>query len=66
MKLTAMVCVLFVRLFPEMCGMPCASRKYDLQRHEKEDKGGWRMPRLTEAMKDVISCDKRGVGANIL
>ena len=22
------------------------------------------MPRLTEAMKDVISCDKRGVGAN--
>ena len=30
----------------------------------KVEKGGWRMPRLTEAMKDVISCDKRGVGAN--
>ena len=28
-------------------------------------KGAWRMPWLTEAMKDVISCDKRGVGANI-
>ena len=27
-------------------------------------KGAWRMPWLTEAMKDVISCDKPGVGAN--
>ena len=26
------------------------------------DKGAWGMPRLSEAMKDVISCDKlRGV-----
>ena len=31
----------------------------------KVNKGAWRMPWLTEAMKDVISCDKRGVGANI-
>ncbi len=30
----------------------------------KVEKGAWRMPRLTEAMKDVISCDKLGVGAN--
>ena len=30
----------------------------------KVRKGGWRMPRLTEAMKDVISCDKLRVGAN--
>ncbi len=30
----------------------------------KVRKGVWRMPRLTEAMKDVISCDKHGVGAN--
>ena len=30
----------------------------------KVGKGAWRMPWLTEAMKDVISCDKRGVGAN--
>ena len=30
----------------------------------KVTKGAWRMPWLTEAMKDVISCDKRGVGAN--
>ena len=29
-------------------------------------KGAWRMPWLTEAMKDVISCDKPGVGANDL
>ncbi len=33
---------------------------------EKESKGAWRMPWLTEAMKDVISCDKPRVGANIL
>ena len=33
---------------------------------EKVDKGGWWMPWLTQAMKDVISCDKRGVGANDL
>ena len=26
----------------------------------------WRMPRLTEAMKVVISCDKLRVGANNL
>ena len=33
---------------------------------EKVVKGAWRMPWLTEAMKDVISCDKPRVGANIL
>ena len=33
---------------------------------EKVIKGAWRMPWLTEAMKDVISCDKPGVGANDL
>ena len=32
----------------------------------KVRKGAWRMPRLTEAMKDVISCDKLWVGANDL
>ena len=32
----------------------------------KEIKGAWRMPWLTEAMKDVISCDKPGLGANDL
>ena len=32
----------------------------------KVEKGGWRMPRLTEAMKDVISCDKLRLGANDL
>ena len=29
-------------------------------------KGAWRMPWLTEAMKDAISCDNRGRGANDL
>jgi hypothetical protein len=28
------------------------------------NKGAWRMPRLSEAKKDVISCDKLRVGAN--
>ena len=32
----------------------------------KSDKGTWRMPWLSEAMKDVISCDKLRVGANDL
>ena len=27
---------------------------------EKVRKGVWRMPRLMEAKKDVISCEKRG------
>ena len=31
---------------------------------KKVRKSVWRMPRLTEAMKDVISCDKLRVGAN--
>ena len=33
---------------------------------EKVRKGARWMPWLTEAMKDVISCDKPGVGANNL
>ena len=33
---------------------------------KKVRKGVWRMPRLTEAMKDVISCDKPRVDANNL
>ena len=33
---------------------------------EKVRKGARWMPWLTEAMKDVISCDKPGVGANDL
>ena len=33
-------------------------------RGKKVRKGAWRMPWLTEAMKDVISCDKLGLGAN--
>ena len=32
----------------------------------KESQGVWWMPWLPEAMKDVISCDKRGVGADDL
>ena len=32
----------------------------------KVSKGVWRMPRLTEATKDVISCDKPRLAANTL
>ena len=32
------------------------------KKYNKQDKGVWGMPRLSEAKKDVISCDKlRGV-----
>ena len=31
---------------------------------KKISKSVWRMPRLSEAMKDVISCDKPWGGAN--
>ena len=34
-------------------------------KERKERKSEWWMPWLTEAMKDVISCDKPWVGANI-
>ena len=34
------------------------------QKKEKENKGEWWIPRLSEATKDVISCDKQRVGAN--
>ena len=30
----------------------------------KVSKGAWRMPWLSEAMKDVLSCDKLWGGAN--
>ena len=33
---------------------------------KKVKKGAWRMPWLSEAMKDVISCDKLRGGANNL
>ena len=33
---------------------------------EKANKSEWWMPWLREAMKDVISCEKSGVGANNL
>ena len=31
---------------------------------EEAEEGAWRMPWLTEAMKDVTSCDKPRLGAN--
>ena len=50
--------VIFACLFGCVYIYRCDSRKVN--------KGVWRMPRLTEAMKDVISCDKLRVGANDL
>ena len=32
--------------------------KANIKTYEKVEKGVWGMPRLSEAMKDVISCDK--------
>ena len=40
--------------------------KYEQQRIKKANKSERWMPRLWEAMKDVISCDKLGGGANNL
>ena len=48
------------------CVVECGSKFFTLHSLAKVEKGAWRMPWLTEAMKDVISCDKPGVGANIL
>ena len=46
--------------------MSCAAFPLaDMRQSEKVRKGAWRMPWLTEAMKDVISCDKPRLGANI-
>ena len=41
-------------------------KNYALISLAKVVKGAWRMPWLTEAMKDVISCDKLRLGANDL
>ena len=38
----------------------CASRENE----GKASKGAWWMPRLTEATKGVVSCEKPRVGAN--
>ena len=37
---------------------------HDTVIEKKESKGAWWMPRLSEAKKDVISCDKLGLVAN--
>ena len=47
-----------------MSGRPFATKWYGTTK--KVNKGAWRMPRLTEAMKDVISCEKPRLGANDL
>ena len=36
------------------------------RKQEKVDKGVWRIPRLSQEMKDVTSCDKLRGGANDL
>ena len=46
------------------CGYPARVFQHEEQVKAKEEEGAWRMPWLTEAMKDVISCDKLGLGAN--
>ena len=41
-------------------------RMYLREKIKKVIKGTWGMPRLSEAKKDVISCDKLWGGANNL
>ena len=48
------LCIVIIRFLMRLVGK------------KKVMKGAWRMPWLTEAMKDVISCDKLRVGANNL
>ena len=48
-------------------GKDCGRRQAkELVLEEKVIKGTWRMPRHSEAMKDVVSCEKSWVGANSL
>ena len=46
--------------------MPFRKERNTSIQAKKVRKGVWRMPRLTEATKDVISCDKPWGGANDL
>ena len=50
----------------EMCIRDRVYIDHTLSVRLKVSKGAWRMPWLSEAMKDVISCDKLRVGANNL
>ena len=42
------------------------TKLYAMRVRYETEKGEWRMPWLTEAMKDVISCDKPRGDANDL
>ena len=50
----------------EVYVIPHASWDVCVNVTRKVSKGAWRMPWLSEAMKDVISCDKPRGGANDL
>ena len=49
-----------------LCGGKFPYERYGSYKRvmKKVSKGAWRMPWLSEAKKDVISCDKLRVGAN--
>ena len=42
----------------------CEKKQSIIKSRAKVDKGTWRMPRLSQAKKDVISCEKLRVDAN--
>ena len=48
----------------EPCGALWRCHSAWWRRAGEEEEGAWRMPWLTEATKDVISCDKLRVGAD--
>ena len=56
----------FVRIQLKVWARSLVSIYIHIGTQAKVRKGVWRMPRLTEAMKDVISCDKPWGGANDL
>ena len=70
------VCIFYIRMMMYVartgrrtasfqCAVALCSTHCKIYR-AKVEKSARRMPWLTEAMKDVISCDKPRVGANIL
>ena len=51
------MCLLLVRIRIQEQGVVPISL-WERPEYHKQIKGVWGMPRLSEAMKDVISCDK--------
>ncbi len=60
------LCMIYLYMLYEVISRDILKYELLIIATKKVFKGVWRMPRLTEAMKDVISCDKLRLGANDL